>query len=497
MTGQRVARLTKNTQGQKGISVPARTASRRWSTILAGVISGAVLVVTVIGAGVTSVMGQLEGNITALDVSDQTGVFRPSSDSIVVDSETGNLAPFTMVVIGSDSRVGKRNRGYGSVAKFGDVARNDTTMIFHVNADRSQAIGVSIPRDTMMMLPECTKDGKTVGGKRGRFNEAMFLGGPGCVLKAVEELTGLKIDNFMVVDFGGFKSITDAVGGVEICLDEDVNDRLSGLKLPKGLHTVDGEQALAFVRARKTLGDGSDTSRLRRQQAFVSSLARRVMSSDILLNPVTLLNVLNAGTKSLTANPQLANIENLRDLALSLRGLDARNITLTTMPWRPSGDGATVQVAPKRANPIWEAMANDTPWPPKADKDQPVLKKAPEEIRVEIINVTGMNGTGKQAKRALTEQGFEVVNVRKVRDSRLSEFPTEDTILFDPRWNVSAETLIYSTGIENTEEVERQGSTMRIIMREPITSARAVKISEVLNDRTANVNTGDEKYCAS
>ena len=475
----------------------AGSAARRWSTILAGVVSGAILIVTVIGAGVTSVMGQLEGNITSLDVSEQTGVTVTETESVVVDEETGETAPFTMVVMGSDSRVGKGNKGYGSAAKFGDVERSDTTILFHVNADRSQAIGVSIPRDTLMMLPECTKDGETVGGYEGRFNEAMFLGGPGCVLKAVEELSGLQVDNFMVIDFAAFKRITESIGGVEICLEEDVNDPLSGLNLDQGLHTVTGEEALAFVRARKTLGDGSDTSRIRRQQAFLSSMARKVLSSDILLNPASLLGVLNAATENLTADPQLANIENLRDLAVSLRNLRPQDITFTTMPWKQTGDGATVQVAKKRANPLWDAIANDTSWPPKANKDQPLLKKAPEEVRVEIINATGQKGTGKAAKRALTEQGFNVVNVKKIKDANLGEYPSQDTIWFDPDWDVSAKTLIYSTGIDVTEEVAGQGGTMQLIMTQPLTSARSVTVSEATKDLTANVNTGDENFCAS
>ncbi|NDG95882.1 MAG: LytR family transcriptional regulator, partial [Actinobacteria bacterium] len=166
-------------------------------------------------------MGQLEGNITALDVSEQTGTTVTEDQSIVVDEDTGETSAFTMVVMGSDSRKGKGNKGYGSLKKFGDIERSDTTMIFHVNADRSQAIGVSIPRDTLMTLPDCTKEGKTVDGYEGRFNEAMVNGGPGCVLKAVESLSGLAIDNFMVVDFAAFKRITEAIGGVEICLQDD------------------------------------------------------------------------------------------------------------------------------------------------------------------------------------------------------------------------------------------------------------------------------------
>ncbi len=125
------------------------------------------------------------------------------------------------------------------------------------------------------------------------------------------------------------------------------------------------------------------------------------------------------------------------------------------------------------------------------------MKAAPQDVRVEIINATGQKGTGKQAKRALTEEGFTVVNVKKIKAERIDEYPAEDTIWFDPEWDVSAKTLIYSTGIENTETVEGQGGTMRLIITEPLTSARSVSIAEATKDLSANVNTGDENFCAS
>ena len=206
--------------------------NRRWPKVVAAVASGAILAVTAVGAGVTAVLGQLEGNITALDVSDQTGSAVTSSESVVIDESTGETTPFNVLLMGSDSRAGKDNRGYGSTAKFGSTERSDTTILLHVSADRSQAVAVSIPRDTLIDLPTCkNENGESVNGGSGKFNEAMARGGPGCTLKAVENMTGMKIDNFMVVDFGGFKAITEAVGGVEICLSEPVNDPLSGLKL--------------------------------------------------------------------------------------------------------------------------------------------------------------------------------------------------------------------------------------------------------------------------
>ena len=468
-----------------------RVSTRRWPRIIAAVTSGAILAATAVGAGVTAVLGQLEGNITSLDVSEQTGTNIDSTDSVVIDQETGETAPFNVLLMGSDSRAGKGNKGYGSTSKFGTAERSDTTILLHVNADRTQATAVSIPRDTLIDLPKCKVDGKTVGGGQGKFNEAMTLGGPGCTLKAVEEMTGMTINNFMVIDFGGFKRITEALGGVEICLSEPVNDPLSGLKLDAGKHVVSGEEALAFVRARKTLGDGSDTSRIRRQQAFLSSMARQVLSSGTLLNPAALLGVLNAATESLTADPQLANIDNLRELAVSMKDLRPGDITFTTLPWYPAGDGANVLMNKKKAKPLFASMINDTPWPPKAAGDQPLLRTAPQDIRVEVINGTGIKGAGKKAKKALRAEGFNVVNVKN------GDTVTQTTLIYDPEWDVSAKTIAYSADAKVQQAQEGNGGTMQLIIGPEFISAKPVTISDALKDKTANVNTADENFCAS
>ena len=467
--------------------------SRRWTRTIAAITSGAVVAATMVGAGVTVVMGQLEGNITALDVSAQTGETAPETTSLVIDEDTGEQTPFNVLLMGSDTRQGAGNKGYGSRSKFGDAERSDTTILLHVSADRSRATAVSVPRDTLITLPVCTTaDGKDVGGYQGKFNEAFMIGGPGCAMKAVEEMSGLDLTNFMVIDFGGFKRIVEALGGVEVCLTEPVNDSLSGLKLDAGLQTVNGEQALAFVRTRKELGDGSDTSRIRRQQAFLSSMARKVLSAGTLLNPAALVGVLNAATQSLTADPQLANIENLRDLAVSMQDLRPGDITFTTMPWYPAGDGANVLQNKKKAKPLWNSIKEDTAWPPKKSTDQPLLRAEPETIRVKVLNGTGVTGAGKKAKKLLRAEGFNVVEVGNAKDNAY----TTTTVLYDPEWDVSAKTLIYSANAAS-EAVPGQGQTMTIIVGPDFTAAKPVSISAALKDNTANVNTADESFCAS
>ena len=180
------------------MTTPARR--RRWPRLVAAVLAFAVLAMTAVGAGVNLLLGQLSGNITAIDISDQTG---ETAAPTLVDEETGSYTPLNILLMGSDTRQGKGNKGYGKAGVI-TGARSDTTILLHVSADRQSAIAVSIPRDTLITLPDCKKsDGSSGGGYQARFNSAIEIGGPGCTIKAVEEMTGLDINNFMLVDFGG------------------------------------------------------------------------------------------------------------------------------------------------------------------------------------------------------------------------------------------------------------------------------------------------------
>jgi LCP family protein required for cell wall assembly len=467
---------------------------RHVGRVLVTILSVMVLLTTVVGAGVTVVKGQLESNITVVDVSENSGPVSAAEPLNIVNEETGTYEPLTVVLMGSDTREGKGNGGFGSAEEIGGE-RSDTTIVMHISGDRKSAIGVSVPRDTIITMPNCKKDDGNRAGDRVRFNEAIQIGGPGCTIKAIEEMSGLDINNFMLVDFRGFKRIVDAVGGVEICVSEPVDDPLSGLKLDKGKHVVQGEEALAFVRARKTLGDGSDTSRIRRQQAFISSLMRKVLSSGTLLNPLQLLDVLNAATESLTADPQMGNIDNLKDLALSLKDLKPGNVTFTTVPWTPNGDNATVSVNTEKAQPIWDAMKNDTPWPPKdsSDADTVLLKTAPENIRVNVLNGTPTPGLAKKVAKQLRKQGFVV---EEVGNAETTDY-TATTVQYDPAYDESAKTLAFAAGATVLDKKKKLESALNLIVGTDFVEVKDVEILDITQDYTAQVNTGDEDFCAS
>jgi LCP family protein required for cell wall assembly len=386
---------------------------QRWPRTVLTIASAVVLALTLTGVAVEVASQRLEGNITAVDISGTTG--REHSPLQVLDAD-GNYTAMNILLMGSDSRKGQTNKKYGDPDIY-TGERSDTAILLHLSADRSFATAVSIPRDTWVMLPTCEIDGRTVGAFEGKFNTAFEIGGPGCTVKLVEQMTGLTVDNFAVIDFDGFKEVVDALGGVEVCLTEPANDPASKLQLPAGTSTVNGEQALSFVRARKTLSDGSDLSRIKRQQAFLSAMIREASSTGLLLNPIKLYSTLNAATSGLTTDPGLAEIDVLRDLALSVRGMAPSEIAFLTMPWVERGDGQNVLVDEAAAAPIWQSIADDVPWikPKKSQSqsrpDAADLTVAPDEITVRILNGSGVAGRAAEVAAALEAQGFTIAGI--------------------------------------------------------------------------------------
>ncbi|MFJ6855467.1 LCP family protein [Streptomyces sp. NPDC091271] len=237
-----------------------------------------------------------------------------------------------ILLIGSDTRSGDNSR-YGR--DDGGSQRSDTTILLHLAADRESATAVSIPRDLMAEIPSCHKDdGKATKKQFAQFNWAFELGGTACTIRTVEEMTGIRVDHHMVIDFNGFKDMVDAVDGVEVCLKEPVDDVDARLKLPAGRQKLDGEEALGYVRARKSIGDGSDTERMDRQQKFLGALVNKMQSNGVLLNPTRLYPVLDAATKSLTTDQGLDSLRDLYDLVRGMRNVPTEKVQFLTVPRR-------------------------------------------------------------------------------------------------------------------------------------------------------------------
>jgi LCP family protein required for cell wall assembly len=367
---------------------------------MAGVASAGALALTVAAGSATVAVGQLEENVTKIDISAQVGE-RP------VDYGDLSEGPVTFLLMGSDQRTGKGNKSYG----YFEGARSDTTMLLHVYPDRESAVVVSIPRDTIVDLPSCKDDdGAELPPIRDRFNVAFDRGGPGCTVKTVEAMTGLTIDHFVVLDFNGFKKTIDALGGVEVCLTRPLKDYKSGVDLPAGRTRVSGEEALGFVRVRHNIGDGSDISRINRQQIFLSSLIQEVTGSGLLTDPLRVWRVLNESSKAIATDKALADSDGLIALAASVSGLRPKDVSFVTLPWLPNDDGATIVADQPKADAIWAAIADDQPWPPPPTKgaDGEKLTEVPAEIVVDVHNATGVEGQGSSAAEDLSAQGFRI-----------------------------------------------------------------------------------------
>jgi LCP family protein required for cell wall assembly len=237
-----------------------------------------------------------------------------------------------ILLIGSDSRSGD-NGAYG---RDEGTQRSDTTILLHLSADHQRATAMSIPRDLMVQIPACHEADNTLSEPQfAQFNWAFEFGGTACTIRTVEKLTGIRVDHQMVIDFNGFKDMVDAVDGVQVCLDAPIDDTDAHVSLPAGRQTLRGEQALGFVRARHSLGNGSDTERMLRQQQFLGSLVAKVQSSGVLLNPARLLPVLDAATKSLTTDPGLDSLRDLYDLTRRMRDIPSDKVQFLTLPREP------------------------------------------------------------------------------------------------------------------------------------------------------------------
>ncbi len=281
-----------------------------------------------------------------------------------IRTEWANLKPSAMngkqdvLFIGSDSRAGANEAlGGGTV----DGARSDTTMVFDSPADRHKGTEVSIPRDSMVQIPSCTgAGGQTVSATYGMFNSAFTSGGAPCTVRTVESLTSLSLTHFIVVDFEGVVGVVNALGGVKVCVKQPIKDRDSGLNLPAGTTTLNGQQALAFVRVRHAVGDGSDLERIQRQQYFIDQLSSQVRAAGLLTDPVKLYKVLNAATSAIQADPGLGTVSDLYGLAQTLNSIPSGKMTYVTVPNTPFPDDPDRVVwSEPAATKLWDGLINE------------------------------------------------------------------------------------------------------------------------------------------
>lgn len=291
--------------------------------------------------------------------------------------------PLNILLIGSDARDSKENQKLGGAKEtFGGTPLADVQMLVHLSADRSNMSVVSMPRDTLLHIPKCTDpdDGTVYPASNGRAmtNQSLGHGGPGCTVATWQELTGIHIDHFVMVDFSGVVSMADAVGGVPVCVDANIHSRDSqghgsGLKLRKGTTYVKGKQALQWLRTRYGFEDGSDLARAKAQHMYMNAMVRELRANATLSSPNKLRKLAEKATEALTVDTGLDTVKKLYDLSDELRRVEPERITMTTMPNRYVGS----RVEPTEdAEKLFRLVREDIALDGKDKKK----KKAPEQV---------------------------------------------------------------------------------------------------------------------
>ena len=271
------------------------------------------------------------------------------------------------LVVGSDTREGlsraeiKRLKVGGTEVAAGK--RSDTMLLIHISKKRDKAAIISIPRDTYALIPEHTNSqGKVVPATHSKINSAFNWGGAPLLIDTFEQMSGLRIDHYIEVNFVGFVRMVDALGGVEICTKKDIDDPKSHLVLPAGRHILDGVDSLKYVRTRQFDGLG-DLGRMKRQQEFAGAMLRKATSAGVLLNPVTMLEFINSALDSVVTDKGLSQGD-LLTLGKQLRNLSASNVRTLTIPlkyynYSKNGVSAAVLWDPVLAPELFERIKND------------------------------------------------------------------------------------------------------------------------------------------
>jgi LCP family protein required for cell wall assembly len=389
------------------------------------------------------------------------------------------------LIVGSDSRGDlKAGQGVqGTGATFVTGQRSDTVILAHLYGGSSNKVQlVSFPRDSVVQIPQYTDaKGRVHSAQRNRINFAFNEGGPQLLVRTVQDLTGIRIDHYLQVDFVGFQSMVDNLGGVDVCLSKPAMDHFSGINLSAGKHHINGAVALSFVRQRHGLTNG-DIDRIKRQQQFIGAMIRKVLSAGTLANPFKLNRFLNTATSSLQADEGL-KFSTLRTLALRMRNVGAGNVIFATIPISTSnaylsGLGSVVLVDQEKAAALFAQIRSDVPPGSPAPKPTTAAGSAPlvvrpGAIRVHVYNGSSTNGLARKADADLAQVGFQTVGVPQSRGTGA----TTTVVRYGPTKGDSARTLAAAIPGSILEAAPELGSVLEVVVGSGYTGAKAVTVT--------------------
>jgi LCP family protein required for cell wall assembly len=389
--------------------------------------------------------------------------------------------PMTILVVGSDNREGltqaqARELGTGTAENSGGGQRSDTMMLVHLSADRKDVTVVSLPRDSYLTIPAYTDDsGDKHPAQQNKLNAAFALGGAPLLIETVNDATGLEIDHYIEVGFGGVVKMVDALGGVDVCVPSAVSDWRSGLELEAGTTHVDGIMGLAYVRARY-IDPTADIGRMERQQRFLGSMFQQATSAGVLLDPLKLDRFLNAALSSVKLDENMSR-DMLLDLSADLQDISPKDIRFLTVPIANANltteVGSSVQWDDKKAREVFAALEADQVLV-KKDKG-PTVQIAPSDISVQALNGSGVEGAATKASEDLDAAGY---TIGASPDNADTSDVTTTVIRYDPEWSTSVKTLQAAFPDATLEEVPGLGATFQIVIGTDYQKPGAVKVAK-------------------
>ncbi|MFG3134024.1 LCP family protein [Streptomyces tendae] len=392
-----------------------RTGGRRHRALRWSATTLAVLILGTAGAGYLYYQ-HLNGNIDKGE--------RSSGDSKAHKSEpnAAGQTPMNILLLGSDSRASDANVALGGGKNHRDnPPLADVQMLIHLSADRKSASVVSIPRDTRVDIPAC-KDpdtGEKFPATNAIINTSLARGGAGCTLATWENLTGVYIDHWMTIDFAGVVSMADAIGGVEVCVNQNVHDRPlpgvpggSGLKMTKGAHKVKGEDALKWLRTRHAWG--SDPLRARAQHMYMNSMIRTLKSQNVFTDAGRLMDLAEAATKSLTVSEEIGTVKKLYDLGMQLKTVPTDRITMTTIPTVEDPEDKNHLLPATDADKMWAMLRDDVSFDDKGTKEKKGTGKEDGKD-----GAGGQDGTGRPSDEPAADSEIGVLVQNATRSATL------------------------------------------------------------------------------
>jgi LCP family protein required for cell wall assembly len=320
-----------------------------------------VLQVVGIAVAVVLVAGVSVGGVVAYGFANQV-----NGNSVNIHSGQAVAPPpgvgaypggFNVLLVGSDTGEGQGNLGIGRSGTL-----NDVNILVHVSADHSSATAISFPRDMVLPHPKCSKGGRSPGLA---LNTALSYGGLACVVTVIEGFTGLPIQFAGLITFTGVIGVSDAIGGVDVCVDGAFHDSFTNLVLPSGTSTLSGYNALMFLRSRHGVGDGSDLSRISSQQVYLSSMIRKLSSAGTLNNPVTVYKIASAALSNMQLSTSLDSATSMISVAQAVKSIDPAKIALVQYPGSTGGSGIfSGKVQPNRTlgNQLIALVKADKPF---------------------------------------------------------------------------------------------------------------------------------------